>query len=112
MTEIVRELIEFIKNASPQLWAILIRQAYTEATAKAIWAIALLAACYASVRLARHFAKLAEGDSDWGQIMVVTYISAFICGVVAFSMLIGSIMWFINPEFYAIRFILQSITAK
>jgi lipoprotein signal peptidase len=111
MDKVLQELIEFMKSASPVIWQALYKQVYIEAAASFLWAIGLAVLAVVFVRVAKWaMAKKEEDDgySDWEIVYGFCYILSCATGIVAFSLLVSAIKWIANPEFYAIRFILQS----
>ena len=111
MTELLKELIEFIKDASPQLWAILIKQVYVEAVSFLIWGIVLSVSVYFLVKFSNYCREQHKKDKYemWDAGAVLTCIVSIIAAPAALSFLISAMKWFSNPEFYAIRYILQQL---
>ena len=111
MTELLKELVEYIKTASPQLWAILIKQAYVEAVGHLLWTMFLMGVTYALYRVGKWSQVKKENDefSDWEYAAIFSYLVAGITFIIGFAFLVSTTKWFINPEFYAIRYILQQL---
>jgi chromate transport protein ChrA len=106
MEQVLGELIDFLKNASPVVWNALIKQTYMEGVVSIVWAAILVLIAFGFYKLGK---KLNNSDEDtlfWLSSFVASGIFLFI-GVFRF---IEGIMWLINPEFYAIRYILEKIT--
>ena len=119
--ELILKLIETIQNLAPELWKILLKQAYTEAFAKMLWGIGFGFAAYKLNGIVkRYIPRKIKEEADksyyYQQDDFVTWkIAASITACVilvllAVGYIFSAIMWLYNPEFYAIRFILQSIT--
>ncbi len=113
--ETLRKLIEFIQDASPVVWQTLIKQVYVEASARILWALALLVLGYLVIKLVNAKKKKYDEDYDDGQFLedsawAVGYIIAAVIFIIAFALFVSSLMRFMNPQFYAIRFILGTIT--
>jgi hypothetical protein len=111
---IVQQLIDFVKTASPLVWNILIKQVYSEAIADLIWAFGLGGTCFVFVKVALYgFEKNKDDEfSDWSYGKWLGVIFATISGIISFSLIIGAVQWFANPEFYAIRFILEKLAGQ
>jgi len=112
MDKVLQELIEFMKSASPVVWQALYKQVYVEALAFFLWAIGLAVLAVVLVRVAKWAMAKKEEDgylSDWGIVYGLCYFFSGVAGIVAFGFLVSALKWVANPEFYAIRFILQSV---
>lgn len=105
MDELARDLVEFLKTASPIVWAAFIRQAYVVAAAKLGWAISLAAGCTLLVLIGRHVERL---DPDDGFFLFVYFVAVFM-GIFTFGLIISALMWALNPEYYAIQLILRQL---
>lgn len=111
MTELLSELIAFLKDVSPAVWATLIKQVYVEAISMLAWAAALLIAYAVQIRVIVYGKRQVEKDrySAWKEVTFVFYGTLIITATVAFGLVVGAIKWFANPEFYAIRFLLDRL---
>lgn len=111
MDELTYELIVLIKDGSPVIWALLMRQVYVEVASHLIWAAIMGVSCFVSLRVGSYCRKRGEDDyaSDWEMGTVIAYILAAIAGIVSPVLINGAIMRLINPEFYAIQFVLQGL---
>lgn len=112
--ELLSQLIEFIKNASPEVWRILQRQALLDALDFFIWATAFGGSSLALFRLS----KTLKPDVDSN-----TYVEEFVGKVL--SLIIGWIFTFLavyyavaatkivlNPDYHAIMLILSNLTGQ
>lgn len=116
MTEILRELIEIIKETSPHAWEILVRQAVAEGLVYLIWAVALTISTGWLHHVTRKFhLKIASADEryyvhdDRFVGVILSYVLQGAGAIVAISLLSSAILRFINPEFYAIRYLFAVI---
>lgn len=111
MTELMQELIAFLKEASPAVWQTLLKQVYVEAAGQIAWALAMAVICVLLVKLGlyakRQYAK--DDYSLWDVGQWASFCGALITGLVAFGLCVSAVQWLINPEFYAIRYIIQSL---
>jgi len=112
MNETLSQLMEFLKEASPMVWETLIKQVYVEAVRDFTWSILFFIVCFFLVKTGVYGQKQSEENynSDWSSGMWFAYIGAGISGLIALIVLSSVITHVINPEFYAIRFILYSIS--
>lgn len=103
--DILSELVKFLQEVSPLVWQSLIKQVYSEAFSALIWGVVFLVASVFLFRFSK--ARLKENDTDFPAI--ITYIVSIVSFPVSLLLLTDAIQRFINPEYYAIRFILQGI---
>jgi len=108
----LQELIEFLENASPMVWEVLLKQVYIDAVANIAWAIMLVVVCILLIKLIKYSHEKMEEDSysSWEMGLWLGYIFAPAAGALAFGLLVSAAMRFANPEFYAIRYILYQIS--
>ena len=111
---IITELIEFLKTASPIVWQSLIKQVYSEAAADLVWALVIGGICFGLAKLFIYGNEQCKEDdfSDWEICRWFSLAGSVVAGLFSFGLIINAIQWFINPEFYAIRFILEKITGN
>jgi hypothetical protein len=108
--EILRELIEFIENASPAVWSTLLKQVRLDAFSGLAWAVVMIVVAVVAFWLASSAYKNDNSRDDWREEKMVGGSIAFVLSsVVAFALSVDAIMRLVNPEFYAIRFILMQI---
>lgn len=111
MDELLRELIEFLKNASPMVWETLHRQVYVQAAQYAFWLVLFGAAVIPCVVLVRKFLELREED-EWGDHELPIALGLMGCalfGILAAFCLVSAVSRLINPDYYAIQIILNSL---
>jgi len=99
MNEAMFEIIKMLKEISPQLWATVIKQVYMEASGDLLWAIALAIGAF-------FIAKQKSMHEDEFELLGV---GTVIAALVSFGLLLYAIFQFINPEFYALRFLLYYV---
>jgi uncharacterized membrane protein len=111
MTELMQELIEFLKNASPAAWQTLLKQVYVEAAGQIAWALAMAVVCALLVKLGLYAKRqyVEDAYSLWDVGKWLSFGGACIAGLVAFGLCVSAMQWLANPEFYAIRYIIQSL---
>jgi hypothetical protein len=119
--QVLQKLIEFLQNASPLVWSTLVKQVYVEAISMIAWAVGLFVLCLLLIKFGKWLGakseEMAEKRSDYdtdGYNMGkwVSYLSSFMAGVFFFSLLIEAFKHIANPNFYAIQYIVQTITGK
>lgn len=118
-TEVLAELISFIKTASPEIWAIVRRQVIVEGLQLTFWAIIFAIGAVAGGKLTKVLQVRIEkrfGDDDkrhyssnYGDAaigVVAVAVVAITCGIVSLGLLSGAAGRFINPDYYAIKLLL------
>lgn len=112
--EVLKRLIEFLQGASPLVWSALIKQVYIEALARLAWAVGLLVITFLLVKLVNFQKKAYEekyndgrffSDSEWAWL----WAGVAATGIASFALIVSALMWFANPEFYAIRYVIEKI---
>lgn len=114
MENVIFELINMLENIAPEIWGVLLKQVYIEATMKLVWAGIfgiIVFVIYKFLMKAKKNYEEEWGDgfyNDEGKWILYALASVFpiILGLFNF---VDGIMWFMNPEFYAIRFLLEKI---
>ena len=108
--QVLLELVEFVKGASPVIWEALYRQVYVEALGGILWSVGLFCLSAILFRLGKFcYGQHTKSYDSWDIAYVFSYFSAGASSVIAFGLLVSAVKYLANPEFYAIRFILQSI---
>ena len=108
MDNALQELVEFVKSASPVIWEIFIKQVYVHALSLLLWASGMILVAVFLVRVGK-WATKENPYGDWDFWIGLSYVFAFVFGFGAFACLIQAIACIINPEFYAIRFLLSNL---
>jgi len=103
--DILSELVKFLQEVSPLVWQSLIKQVYSEAIGYLMWGIGLAFICPPMFKFAK---KQMEYD-DLNPAGLFAYIGVGIAAPASLLLLTSAIQHFINPEFYAIRFIVSSV---
>lgn len=121
MEDLLRELIEFVKSASPMIWETFRRQVQVEIFQLVFWTVVLLAVSLVCTRLAYKTAtniKTAKEEnkdrfyrSDVDEVMILMFsltasVAALTIGLMNISDAISRI---INPDFYTIQLILEQL---
>jgi uncharacterized membrane protein YidH (DUF202 family) len=111
MEELFLQLIEAIKQASPQVWATIAKQVRLEACSDLVWAAVLILVSIALLFAAKWFWKKHKEDEygDWEQGTYLIAPISVIALIIALCLLTSGIKGVINPEFYAIRYIIESL---
>ena len=103
MTELLQQLIDLLKGASPLVWAAYMKQVYVYAGQQAAWAVLLLILILFIVK-AGDFCKKFEEDLEW-----FFYFGAVLLGVLSFMLITRAVGSVINPEYYAIQNIINQL---
>ena len=114
MDTAVNELITFLKTMSPMVWATLLQQARNEAIAKGIWGVVFFGV---SIFLFQWVKKEKQKYDEYyndGEFLTSSdfawlYLALIFTSSVSFGLLVSAVLWLSNPEFYAIRFLIQSV---
>ena len=109
--EILRELLAFIKDASPFVWQTLYKQVYVEVFGKFIWALVWLCCTVALLRFKKYAFRQYEiyDDSMWDVWAWLSFIGSGITIFIFFIFLVSAIQWLLNPDFYIIRYLLETL---
>ena len=105
MDEILKALMEFLKEASPMVWNALVRQVYAQAVGYIVGAVLALTV---SIALWLSGPRFAEAVCDDG---AKYHLRAFALGIFLISVGLSVSAWmrFYNPDYYAIQIILEAL---
>jgi uncharacterized membrane protein YidH (DUF202 family) len=112
MDQVLQELVEFVKTASPVIWEALYRQVYVIAASRLLWAIGLAVLIYGALRFAKTAWAWHEEDggfADYNQLAYVCYVISVVLGTAAFGLVVSAFMRLANPNYYAINLILYKL---
>jgi hypothetical protein len=93
--------------AATHLWGVLVRQAYAAAATNFVWALAMFAAGYVAIRLARagyramQDASTRYSDGDELMAFFVGPVAAIATILIGCACLTAGLQEIVNPEFYA-----------
>jgi hypothetical protein len=111
--EILKKLIEFLQQASPLVWASLVRQVYAIAFSQIAWSVAVLVLCFAAWKFSNFCEKQQENDDynddDWSTAKWVLRSLSALALLIPFGLVVSAIMRIYNPDYYAIWLILAQI---
>ena len=113
MEDILLRLIDIVQETAPALWAIARRQVAANIAEVAIWfvfcAIAAIALAFVTRHGVREYRKN-DYNSSWELGAVFSGIGSVGCALVAFGLSTSLVKYLINPEFYAIKVLMDLIT--
>lgn len=111
MTEqALQQLIELIKNASPVVWQAIMKQVTANSFELLFWSLVSFCAMFIFLKLAAYGNKMKQEEKDdWETPYLSGIFLAALCFTVASMFLIEVLERFYNPEFYAIRYILEQL---
>ncbi len=114
MDTAVSELIEFLKGMSPVVWETLLQQARNEAIAKLIWGIVFFWVSYLLFQWVKKEKQRYDEYYNDGEFLTSDdhawlYLALAVTVSIAFGLLVSAVLWLSNPEFYAIKFLIQTI---
>jgi hypothetical protein len=107
--EVLKQLIDFLQTASPMVWETLIKQVYITGLSYVLWGAGLGVASFYCIKVGNYGRRQMEDDADWFGGAILAFVGAALTGVTSFGLLVSAIAHFINPEFYAIQYILAQI---
>jgi len=112
--KVLQQLIDFLQEASPLVWKTLIKQVYVDAFAYSAWAIGLAVVGFLLIKAGNYFhARFVKDDEEgWWIGAGPAYLCSTINLFISFALLVSAIARFLNPEFYAIRYILYQISGR
>lgn len=109
ITEILSQLIDFVKTASPIIWEAYVRQVYVEIIPMTVLGTLLLIASAIMISVGKKVKKAENLDKDFEGASFACFAFAFLlfaCGMGAFSKGAAHLL---NPNYYAIQMILSQI---
>ena len=109
MNELLIQLVEFTKTASPIVWAALVKQAYVVGCTYLVWAAVVSALCLLFIRLANYGLQQFKEDpnSEWEYGLVIFLALGVFAGLISVGLFLEGISHLINPEYYALMLILS-----
>jgi hypothetical protein len=109
MDNIIQQLIDLLKSLSPALWQTLVKQAYSEAFYKLLWGIFFGVGVIISSKVYAYGKNDEQEYSAWDEHGWVAIVVGAFLGLASLLCLTSAIQWFINPEFYAVRWLLATV---
>ena len=106
MDEIVRELLNLLKEVSPAVYESLYKQAFVDGFNYVLWSVVFLVAASVCLYWFR------KGMNKWGWEEEAMFFLGlgFVLSFVMFVLLsTAGVSRFVNPDFYVIRFLIRSI---
>lgn len=115
MEELLKELIEFVRSASPMVWETFQRQVYVAAAYSVVWGVIALVFSIALLWLARYWYNKRQQISDrfdrldysTGMWLSAVFGVALLAGSLAFFM--DAAAHYMNPNYYTIQLILGNL---
>ncbi len=107
-TRSLQELMTFVKEISPHLWDIMVRQAYAEAISNIFISIILLVMGYFTYKLVKNTHNNFDWDGFDPAIITFGTLGVTIMGIAFITLMQRAIMMLINPHYYAIVMLLES----
>lgn len=109
MNEVAQEVLDRVDELGElgaQGFEIIVQQALVEAASKGIWGVIFLAVGVLAWTSARKWSAKRE-DPEFA--FDVTRIASLVPVTIGLINLTSSMKWFLNPEFYAIKWIINSL---
>lgn len=110
-TEMLKELIEYLKSAGGVVWQATYRQIYVEVARNVLYAVVCMIVSVVSTRILNKLRKSEDFDDYIPGAVVAAIVlgTAALCGIASVNGAIGRL---INPDFYVIRYFLQVFVAS
>ena len=107
--DILTELVQFVEQAAPMVWAIARRQVLVRAIQDVLWMIGSGALTIRLLNLGRSsWRKYKEDErSSYDMAAIAAYVGVVTCGFFGLYFLCTVIGQFVNPDYYAIKLLLQ-----
>ena len=111
MNPIWQQLIDFLKTASPLVWEIIMKQVYSNMIANVLWVIGLIVASIILAKLGKTSWEKHKRDeyAVWDLASGFAYAGSVISGIIAFGISVHVIQILLNPQYYGIQFILNTL---
>jgi hypothetical protein len=109
MDELLKQLIEYLQTVSPQLWAILLKQVYSNAAVQIVAGIIFLTATFFCIKICVRAYKAEALSSVSGILCLCCGVTLLIFGV---CFLLSGAQGFYNPEYYAITNIIELLRGQ
>lgn len=109
MDNSIAQLISWLKEASPQLWSILMKQVYIEAYTNLIIGILLLIIVVVSIFKLLPYINTKKDNSIYDLLIVLYGIGIFVFSLIVIICLLSAYYSFMNPEYQAIMLILDKV---
>lgn len=109
---LLAKLVEWFQTASPQLWAILLRQVYVFAIGDLVWGAILLIVGVVMIFVSRRSYKKIANDSDYAITTGVFVILTAFIFVWSALLLTNGMLFLANPQYYALMNIIQKLTGE
>ena len=110
--EAMGELVAFVKEVSPELWMVLLRQVSVQIFEQIAWALALILLGGVCFWLRKRSQENADHSyySDAGITEAVLLIGAGLFWLLAFALIISGVTRWLNPDYYAIKLLINAFT--
>lgn len=116
MDTAVLKLMEALSTIAPAIWNIVVRQAVIEGTADMVWGIFLVLACailvYVRKRKIEYHNTLDYVMPEQEFIVHLLIFLAIICALAGLIEITTGIKWLAHPEFYALRYLINSVSGQ
>lgn len=113
MSDVLRKLLQMVQEMSPFVWQTLLRQVHIHAIQNIIWAVFFSISVFVFLRLAKHSWLQSNEDpfngGEWKALCMVSIILAIACLVASLESTTSAIGRFLNPDFYALQYILSQL---
>jgi len=113
MDTLVIELIGTVKNLSPMIWELLMKQVYANVVTQLLWAMIMIVASIIIFKkfipYAQRMYKKGGAYSTWDMGITFAWMGGGALFITGFIVLTGALQGLYNPEYYAIQNLLSSL---
>jgi len=106
------ELIKLLKDVSPMIWESILKQVYVEAYNDLMWSVLWFSLFGVLLRFKIQIVEYINEDVEYALEDLAKFFYVLLLVVsplIAFALVGGALKQFANPEFYAIRYLINSI---
>lgn len=118
----LQKLIEWLQTASPAMWHILTKQIYSEAISMSLIALVLLIIIIVLFGIVKHNGKLKKREQElrdtlhntdyYDMVIAFSYGCIILCSFFFAVVFIQTVQYLYNPEFYAIKWLISSLSGS
>ena len=107
MTELLQQLINFIREASPVVWGTLIKQVYVEVGQALIWTVVLVISTVLLIKCGNYCRHKYNDVDEEGYLFgqLISYAFAILASLYSVTLITSAVSQLINPRYYAIQMI-------
>jgi len=112
MTGIIQEIITAIKEVSPHVWAVLLKQVQLDAYSNLFFGVLCFSPIIVlTILIWRHWAHITEEYETFDISMggVILYLLPTVMAIAGIDIFLLGVKMLLNPEFYAIQYLIEGL---